>query len=84
MICLLLLVLSYQSALNTTEFWRKELNLTEDLHFQAFAGRFNLIQVSDRSIGITRKEKQSCITNSLEPWVALSMRSLLKCHSYCG
>jgi hypothetical protein len=37
LVCVLLLQ-GCLSAFNTTEFWRKSLNLTDELHFQAYSG----------------------------------------------
>jgi hypothetical protein len=70
---ILLLFVFIQAALstyNTTEFWRKNLNSTEPLHFEAFAGNAALIKVINKSIGTDPEALVACITNYSEQWEA--------------
>jgi hypothetical protein len=80
---ILLLLVFLQTALstyNTTEFWKKSLNSTEPLHFEAYAGNAAVMQVINKSIGIVQKEPAACIINFSEPWEAASTILLAPFH----
>lgn len=68
------------SSFNTTEFWKKSLNSTEPLHFEAYSGTALITQASNKSTGIGREELAVCIISCLAQWVAISTRPPITSH----
>lgn len=60
------------STFNTTEFWKKSLNSTEPLHFEAYAGISFTMQAINRSIGTDQRAPVACIISYSAQWVAAS------------
>lgn len=60
---LLLLVSSASSTfVNTTDFWKKKLNLATDMSYECYSGMQLLMQVMKKSTGTTLKDSPECIT----------------------
>jgi hypothetical protein len=62
---LILCIIANSSYIETTNFWKTNLNVTS-LTFNTYAGNFDSIKAMNKLIGIIQKELQECIINFLK------------------
>lgn len=67
-ILLFFLIHAALATFNTTDFWKKSLNVTDPLLFQSFAGTHASTQDIRRSIGIGPGAPAACTISCSEPW----------------
>jgi hypothetical protein len=72
------------STFNTTEFWKKSLNSTEPLHFEAYAGIPVTMQATNKSIGIDQRAPAVCIISYSAQWAAASTTPPVAFHLSSG